>query len=294
MGPSTYNGKAQTLRFGDNEFCWGKRTYIMGVLNVTPDSFSGDGLLGKLDLIVEKALVYVEQGADIIDVGGESTRPQSVYGHKIFVTEKEELERVIPVIEALRKHTAVPISIDTNKPNVAAAALEAGASIINDVSPGLHESKLYESISLGDSAMVLMHNYDRSKSSDVVADIIEDFQPMVEMALRSGVSEKHIILDPGSGFGKTLNQNLEILRRLDEFSILGMPLLLGMSRKSSIGRVLKLPVEERLEGTAATVAIAISRGVDIVRVHDVLQMKRVAVMTDAILRCPYFDEAQYD
>ena len=224
MGPSTYNGKAQTLRFGDNEFCWGKRTYIMGVLNVTPDSFSGDGLLGKLDLIVEKALVYVEQGADIIDVGGESTRPQSVYGHKIFVTEKEELERVIPVIEALRKHAAVPISIDTNKPNVAAAALEAGASIINDVSPGLHESKLYESISLGDSAMVLMHNYDRSKSSDVVADIIEDFQPMVEMALRSGVSEKHIILDPGSGFGKTLNQNLEILRRLDEFSILGMPL----------------------------------------------------------------------
>ena len=142
----------------------------------------------------------------------------------------------------------MPISIDTNKPNVAAAALEAGASIINDVSPGLHESKLYESISLGDSAMVLMHNYDRSKSSDVVADIIEDFQPMVEMALRSGVSEKHIILDPGSGFGKTLN----------------------------------------------TVAIAISRGVDIVRVHDVLQMKRVAVMTDAILRCPYFDEAQYD
>ena len=263
---------------------FGKRTFVMGVLNVTPDSFSGDGLGTDVNTALNRALRFIEEGVDIIDVGGESTRPSGIYDGVQEIREEEEIRRVIPVIDAIKTRTDAFISVDTYKANVALAAVNAGASIVNDIWGMQRDPDMTSVISRTGCSVVLMHNTSNPDYSDVVQDTIFTLSEMVDRAVRSGVKEESILIDPGIGFGKTAKQNLEILRRLDEYKTIGKPLLVGTSRKSTIGKVLDLPVDERLEGTAATVALAISKGVDIVRVHDVKEMVRVSRMSDAIVR----------
>ena len=263
---------------------FGTRTFVMGVLNVTPDSFSGDGLGSDVNTALSRASRFIEEGVDIIDVGGESTRPSGIYEGVQEIQEEEEIRRVIPVIDAIKSRTNVLISVDTYKANVALAAVNAGASIVNDIWGMQRDPDMTSVISSTGCSVVLMHNTSNPDYSDVVQDTIFTLSEMVERAVRSGVNKESILIDPGIGFGKTVKQNLEILRRLDEYKTIGRPLLVGTSRKSTIGKVLDLPVDERLEGTAATVALAISKGVDIVRVHDVKEMIRVSRMSDAIVR----------
>ena len=269
---------------GGTPFEWGRRTYIMGVINVTPDSFSGDGLGEDVDAAVQQAVRFQEWGADIIDVGGESTRPGSIYSGAGPTSVKQELSRVIPVIGALAPRLHIPISVDTHKAPVAEEALAAGASMINDVWGFTRDPDIARIAANAGVPVVLMHNQDHTDYDDLVPDIIGALRRMRDAAVRAGVALENIILDPGMGFGKTAEHNLEILRRLDEFLALERPLLIGMSRKSTIGYVLDLPVDERVEGTAATVALSIAKGADIVRVHDVKEMVRVARMSDAIVR----------
>ena len=256
----------------------------MGVLNVTPDSFSGDGLGTDVDEAVEQAMRFQSEGADIIDVGGESTRPASLYAGAGPVTADEEIARVLPVIEALAPVLDIPISIDTYKADVADVALKSGASMINDVWGLRRDPEMARVTADAGVPVVLMHNQEHTRYDDVVPDVIRELGRMRDAALTAGVACENIILDPGMGFGKTAEHNLEILRRLDEFRKLDAPILVGMSRKSTIGYVLDLPVEDRLEGTAATVALSVAFGADIVRVHDVKEMARVARMSDAVVR----------
>lgn len=279
---------------------WGARTYVMGIINVTPDSFSGDGLVevsseAYVDLAYQQALQFVDAGVDILDVGGESTRPGAS-----VVSLQEEMDRVIPVVKRLADSFDVPVSIDTYKAQVASAALDAGAQIVNDVWALRVDPKVADVVSEYGVPVILMHN--RSKPSnaeiqdrlggryigieydDLIEDIKKELIESVDIAHQAGVSDEQIILDPGIGFGKTVRQNLEILNRLDEIRSLGYPILLGPSRKSFIGYTLDLPPDNRIEGTAATIAIGIDRGADIVRVHDVREMVRIARMTDAIVR----------
>lgn len=264
---------------GNREFRWGERTFIMGVLNLTPDSFSGDGLGSDTAAALALSRRLVDEGADIIDVGGESTRPESSP-----VSEDEELSRVIPVIEKLAGEIAVPISIDTYKPEVARRALEAGARMINDIW-GLRQSPHLARIAAEWGApLVIVANQRETTYSEIIPEVTSSLRQGIELARDAGVAWENIIIDPGIGFGKTLEGNLELIRRLSELKVLGRPILLGTSRKSMIGLVLKLPPEQRLEGTAATIALGIAAGADIVRVHDVLQMGRVARMADAIIR----------
>ena len=271
-------------RIGNRDFVWGSRTFVMGVINLTPDSFSGDGIGGNVEVAVRMALRFQEEGADLIDVGGESTRPPAMYGGSRPISDEEELVRVVPVIEALKQEIDVPISVDTYKAGVAVEAVKAGASIINDVW-GLRRDPFMAGVAAKSGVpVVLMHNQDHTRYDDLVPDIISELRKMTDNAVSAGVKPENIVLDPGMGFGKTAEHNLEILRRLEELAVLGRPLLIGMSRKSTIGHVLGLPVEERLEGTAATVALSIAGGADIVRVHDVKEMVRVARMSDAIVR----------
>jgi dihydropteroate synthase len=254
----------------------------MGVLNVTPDSFSGDGLGLDVRAAIAQGRRFEEEGADILDVGGESTRP----GFEPIAIE-EELRRVVPVVRGLAAETALPVSIDTYKPEVAEAAIAAGAHMLNDVWGFCHEGDGQRLARLAaDSGLpvVAMHNQRGREFHDVVGDLLAGLRESLRTAREAGVAEERIIIDPGFGFGWDEKQNLEILRRLAELRTLGRPVLIGTSRKSTIGKVLDLPVEERLEGTAATVAIAIAHGADIVRVHDVKAMVRVARMTDAIVR----------
>jgi dihydropteroate synthase len=278
---------------------WGTRTFIMGVLNVTPDSFSGDGLMRGEDILqtsLNQAKNFLCEGADILDVGGESTRP----GAKP-VSAQEEVDRVLPVIEAiLAAFPEVRISIDTTKSSVARQALEAGASWVNDIWGLRADPELGDVVSEFQAPIVLMHNrlkpgsaqlearlggrYVGTKYKDLIGDIRQDLLGSVALAQKQGIPDDRIILDPGIGFGKTVPQNLELLDRLDEIKSLGYPLLVGPSRKSFIGYTLDLPPDERVEGTAAAVALSIDRGADIVRVHDVGVMARVARMTDAIVR----------
>ncbi len=264
---------------GGREFVWGSRTYVMGVVNVTPDSFSGDGLAGRTADAVEQAVRFEVEGADIVDVGAESTRP----GHAP-VSVEEELSRLLPVLEGIVKSVSIPVSVDTYKPEVARRAVECGASMLNDVwGPRVGEG-MAEVAAETALPLVLMHNQDGTAYDDVVPDVAESLRRAAETAMAAGVRREGIILDPGIGFGKTADHNLQILGRLKELKELGYPLLVGTSRKSTIGFVLDLPVEERLEGTAATVTLAIAGGADIVRVHDVKEMSRVARMSDAIVR----------
>ncbi len=294
------------LRIGRRAFVWGERAYIMGIVNVTPDSFSGDGLLGGageagaggeavVDAAVQQALRMLDEGADILDVGGESTRPGGQP-----VDAQAEASRVLPVIEALRRETDAPISIDTYKASVARQALDAGADMINDVWGMAMDPELAPLAARRGVPVVLMHNrskprdaaqearlggrYVGVKYTDLLGDVIRELGALIEAAEEAGVARERIIVDPGIGFGKTVEQNLRLLNHLDALRVLGLPILAGPSRKSFIGYTLDLPPEERTEGTAAAVAMAVARGADIVRVHDVRVMARVARMTDAILR----------
>ena len=275
------------MKIGKKEFAWGQKTYVMGIINMTPDSFSGDGLGQDLDTAVKLALGMQEQGADIIDVGGESTRPAGkVYGKGAEpVSAEKELRRVLPLIARLSKTLEIPISIDTYKVEVARKAVQAGASLINDVWGLKRDPKLAEVASETGVPLSLMHNQEGYEYEDLMTDIIGSVRKSMKQARAAGVPAENIIIDPGIGFGKNVEHNLEILRRLDEFKkALGQPLMIGASRKSFIGTVLGgLPPQDRLEGTAATLALAIVKGADIVRVHDVKQMVRVCRMADAIV-----------
>lgn len=278
--------------WADHRLEWGQRTYIMGVINVTPDSFSGDGIIeGMLaqDAIVARAVAqaqqFVAEGATIIDVGGESTRPNFAP-----ISAEQELTRVLPVIQAL--YTALPrevmISIDTYKAEVAKQALDAGACIINDIWALRRDPAMAALAGERAVPIVLMANMRGYHRREIVSDVVRFLAHSIDLALAAGVTWEHIIIDPGIGFGTTPEENLTLLRRLGELRVLGRPILLGTSRKSTIGLVLGgLPASERLEGTAATIALGIAQGADIVRVHDVREMMRIAKMSDAIVRGKY-------
>jgi len=269
----------KVTRIGGREFRWGERTYVMGIVNVTPDSFSGDGLAGRPEQALERALRFEAEGADILDVGAESTRP----GHTPITTE-EELARLLPVLELIAPRVKLPVSVDTFKASVAERALDAGACMVNDQWALNTDPDMAGMVARRGVPVALMHNQRGTQYRDLLPDIIASLRASADVALAAGVPREHIIMDPGIGFGKTAEQNLVVLRRLEELRTLGYPILVGASRKSTIGLVLGLPVNERLEGTAATVALSIAHGADIVRVHDVKAMARVARMSDAIVR----------
>jgi len=294
-----------SLTIGKHTLAWGQRTYVMGILNLTPDSFSGDGLLPPSPITplpegewpgVREARRFLNSGADILDIGGESTRPGSQP-----VDAEEELRRVLPVIRSIAaEFPDALISIDTYKAAVAAEALKAGARIVNDVWGLRADPQLAAVAARANAAVVLMHN--RSKPANVevrerlgnayagaeyenlIEDVKRELMDSVRIARSAGIPDERIILDPGIGFGKTVEQNLELINRLDEIRSLGFPVLLGPSRKSFIGYTLDLPPDQRLEGTAAAVSVGITRGADIIRVHDVEAILRVARMTDALVR----------
>ena len=257
------------MRIGGKEFDLKKNTYIMGILNVTPDSFSDGGRYDGLDRAIEHAKQMIQEGVDIIDVGGESTRP----GH-VQITEEEEIARVVPVIKKLKEEFDIPVSIDTYKSAVAAAAIEAGADLVNDIW-GLK----YDPEMAG-----LMHNRDNTDYQNFLADFMSDMRECVELAKNAGIADDKIILDPGVGFGKTYEMNLEIIDKLEIMKELGYPVLLGTSRKSVIGLTLDLPVEEREEGTMVTTVYGVQKGCAFVRVHDVEKNKRAIRMTRALMR----------
>ncbi len=273
-----------TLQVGALRLELRSRTYLMGILNVTPDSFAGNGVM-EVESAVARGRVMLAEGADIIDVGGESTRPGA-----ISVSLEEELRRVIPVVEHLVEELGAPVSVDTRKAEVARQALRAGAGMVNDVSALRADPQMAAVVAEARVPVVLMHmgmrpTEQEQADGDVVTEIRVHLAERIEAAVAAGIPRERILIDPGFGFGKTMKQNLELLRRLGEFRTLGQPLLISTSRKGTIGKVLGgLPVEERVEGTAATVAVAIVQGVNIVRVHDVRIMVRVARMTDAIVR----------
>ena len=263
----------------------------MGVINVTPDSFSGDGVAISSDgagvdveRVVGMARQFAEWGCDIIDVGGESTRPAFTYADAAPTSEADELHRVIPVIRAIVEAVDLPVSIDTYKVPVARAALEVGASLVNDVWALQRDPEMAGVVAEAGVPVVLMHNQDHTRYGDVVPDVIARLVGLRDGAIAARIPPDKIILDPGIGFGKTAEHNLELLGRLDELQVLDAPILVGTSRKSTIGKVLDLPSDQRVEGTAATVALSIAGGADIVRVHDVREMVRVARMSDAIIR----------
>jgi len=268
-----------TITIKGREYDLTSRTLVMGILNATPDSFSDGGRYVRLDEAVEHGLRLIAEGADIIDVGGESTRP----GAKAVTTE-EELYRVLPIIRTLSAATDVPISIDTYKPEVARAALESGAAMLNDVWGGRRNRAMLELAAKWGVPICLMHSRQEAVYGDLMAEVTADLKVSVALAHAAGVRSENIILDPGIGFGKTWEHNLQVMKNLADITSLGYPVLLGTSRKSFIGKVLDLPVGDRKEGTAATVAYGITRGVRLVRVHEVATMVRVARMTDALLR----------
>ncbi|MBI1924485.1 dihydropteroate synthase [Candidatus Poribacteria bacterium] len=265
---------------------FGQRTLIMGILNVTPDSFSDGGHYFEVDKAIARAKQMVEEGADIIDIGGESTRPGA-----LSISAENELARVLPVIEGLAGETAACVSIDTSKAAVAQQALQAGAHIVNDITALKGDPNMAGVVAEMKAGVVLMHIQGTPRTmqhspvyQDLIPEILSSLRQSIDVAEAAGIHPEQIMIDPGIGFGKTLEHTLEILRRLDEFRCLKKPILIGTSRKSFIGKILNLPVDDRVEGTAATVAWAIAHGADVIRVHDVKAMRRVAQMTDAIYR----------
>lgn len=269
----------RTYPCGGTTLKLGERTLIMGILNVTPDSFSDGGKYNDPERAVRHALQMIADGADLIDLGGESTRP----GHQP-VSEQEELERVVPVVEALHREAPhIPISVDTYKSRVAREALKAGAHIINDVWGFKADPRMAAVAAEFDCPAILMHNRDNRDYADLLRDVADDLLESVSLARAAGVKEERIILDPGIGFAKDYNENLLVMRNLDRLMDLGYPLLLGTSRKKFIRTALDLPTEEVVFGTAATVALGIAQGCQIVRVHDVKEIKRTALMCDAIM-----------
>jgi len=267
------------MRIGSKEFEIGKRTYIMGILNVTPDSFSDGGKFNDIELAVNHVKLMIAEGADIIDIGGESTRP----GHDA-VSEEEEIKRVIPVIKALKREISVPISVDTYKGRVAEFALEAGADMINDIWGFKKEVYIAKVAAKYNVPCCLMHNRDNKNYNNIIEDVLKDLEESIEIALSAGVKRENIILDPGIGFAKSYEDNLKTMNNLEKLNSLGYPLLLGTSRKSMIGIAQGLDASQRLEGTLATTTIGIMKGCQFIRVHDIKENKKVCVLTDAIVR----------
>lgn len=266
------------MKIGNKIFEPSEKTYVMGVLNVTPDSFSDGGSYTSIDKAMEQTEKMIQQGADIIDVGGESTRP----GH-VQIGDEEEIKRVVPVIREIKKKFDIPVSIDTYKSAVAKAALEAGADLLNDIWGFRYDEKMAELAAEYDVPVCLMHNRDNLDYDDFMEDVKKDLQISLDIAEKYGVKKENIMLDPGVGFGKTYEQNLMVMNHLEEIVDMGYPVLLGTSRKSVIGLTLDLPVDEREEGTLATSVLGAIKGCQFVRVHDVEKNVRALKMTDAIL-----------
>ena len=263
---------------GKKEFDTAHKCYIMGILNVTPDSFSDGGKFNHLDAALRHAEEMIREGAAIVDIGGESTRP----GHQV-ITDEEEISRVVPVIEAVKKHFDVPVSIDTYKGAVAEAALQAGADLVNDIWGFKHDKRVAELTAKYGATCCLMHNRQEAVYDDFQKDVVTDLEECVRIAREAGVADDKIILDPGVGFGKTYEMNLEITNHVDILHQLGFPVLLGTSRKSMIGLTLDLPATDRVEGTLATTVIGVMKGCSFVRVHDIKENYRIIQMTEAIL-----------
>ena len=276
-----------TLRIGERDFVWGERTYVMGVVNATPDSFSGDGVLptkGEVQQAIDQALRMRDEGADIIDVGGESTRPASIYPDAKPVEAENEIARVVPVIEGLIGRLGVPISIDTRKSAVAAAAVAAGAALVNDVSM-LGDVEMPETLANSGVPIIVSHIRQSGHQVDVVDDVLGDLQLSIKELMSAGVERLNIVVDPGIGFAKSGAQSMELMRNISVLRAeLARPVLVGTSRKSFIGAVTGESVDDRRFGTAATVALAVQGGADIVRVHDVREMVSVSKMSDALTR----------
>lgn len=267
------------MRLGNREFNLGERTYIMGILNVTPDSFSDGGKFNSIEAALKQTEKLINDGADIIDIGGESTRPDAK-----FVGVEEEIKRVVPVIKAIKEKFDIPISIDTYKSETAEAAIKAGADIINDVW-GFKRDKNMANVAVKyDVPCILMHNRENTNYKNIMKDMIEDLNESIEIAKSAGVKDEKIILDPGIGFAKTLEDNLVVMNNLEKIKDMGYPVLLATSRKSMIGLTLSLPKDQRVEGTIATTVIGIMKGCEFIRVHDVLENKRACIMTDAIVK----------
>lgn len=267
------------MLIGKKDFNLKENTYIMGILNVTPDSFSDGGKYNNLDQALRHAEQMVSEGVDIIDVGGESTRPN--YTH---ISDDEETERVVPVIEALKKHFDVPVSIDTYKSKVAKASLEAGADMVNDIWGLKHDGNMAPLVKEYKIPVCIMHNRQETQYDNFMKDVLTDLEESIQIGLKAGIAKDNLIIDPGVGFAKTYEMNLFIMKHLEELHKFSLPILLGTSRKSLIGLTLKEPVENRLEGTLATTVMGVLKGCSIIRVHDVLANKRAVQMTEAILK----------
>jgi dihydropteroate synthase len=287
--PGAPDSTTQVFKCRDTEFYLGLKTHIMGVLNTTPDSFYDGGNYTNIDAALRHVEKMIEEGADIVDIGGESTRPGS-----LGISEVDELERVIPVVKEIRKHFDIPLSIDTTKSTVARQALEEGVSIVNDISGLTFDPEIAQVVSEFGAGMVLTHTTSRpldmqskTEYGSLIEDIKDSLGNSVNIAEQKGVNPGSIIVDPGFGFGKTVEQNLALLKYLQSFRQLGKPILIGTSNKSFIGKVLKAPKEDRIEGTAATIAIGILNGASIIRVHETGYMKLVSKMIDAILNVSY-------
>ncbi|WP_025028140.1 dihydropteroate synthase [Caldalkalibacillus mannanilyticus] len=266
------------LQVGPHTLYLDQRTHIMGILNATPDSFSDGGKFNQVDHAIDRVSQMIKEGADIIDIGGESTRPGAPK-----VELEEELERVLPVVEAISSRFSIPLSIDTYKAEVAKQAIAKGAHIINDVWGAKADPQMAQVAAQTNSPIILMHNRSDRNYGDFMADAKQDLQDSIRIVQQAGVENRHIILDPGIGFAKSYSQNLMMMRNLNQLVEMGYPVLLGTSRKSMIGNTLQLPPEERVEGTVATVCLGIQLGCSIVRVHDVLAVSRAAKMMDAML-----------
>ena len=267
------------MKIGNKEFNLGERTYVMGILNVTPDSFSDGGKFNEVELALKHAEELIRDGADIIDIGGESTRPNFSP-----VGVEEEINRVVPIIKAIKEKFDIIISIDTYKAKTAEEAIKAGADIINDVWGFKKDKDMAKVAAKYDVPCILMHNREGKPYTNLINDIIMDLAESIDIALEAGVKRENIILDPGIGFAKNYEENLIVMNNLEKIKNLGLPVLLGTSRKSMIGLTLDLPVTERVEGTVATTVMGIMKGCEFIRVHDVLENKRACVMTDRILR----------
>ena len=261
---------------GNKEF--GNHTYVMGILNVTPDSFSDGGKFNNIDSALKHTEQLINDGADVIDVGGESTRPNYTK-----ISDEEEIERVVPVIEKIKADFDVPVSIDTYKSKVAAAAVGAGADLVNDIWGLKYDKNMAEVIAKSGAACCLMHNRERAEYNSFVEDVLDDLRETIAIAKKAGIADDKIILDPGVGFAKSYEQNLIITNNVDRLNELGYPVLLGTSRKSMIGLTLDLPSDQRVEGTVSTSVIGVMKGCRFVRVHDVLENKRAILMTEAII-----------
>jgi dihydropteroate synthase len=267
-----------SIKCGPYQLDFTKKTYIMGILNTTPDSFSDGGKYNNIDQAIEHAKEMVKNGADIIDIGGESTRP----GYTV-ISEEEEIERVVPIIEAISKHVSVPISIDTYKAKVAQSAIKAGAHIINDIWGAKADENMAAVAAEYNVPIILMHNRHDRNYSFFTRDVLNDLYESINIVKQAGVRDDQIILDPGIGFAKDLNENILMMQNLGTLTALGYPVLLGTSKKSMIGQALDLPVNERMEGTGATVCYGIQKGCQIIRIHDVKEMSRMAKMMDVLM-----------